>query len=40
MTWYPKKLWDYKIKDGVYYCDHHQSHATYAYLNSGFNLPD
>jgi carbamoyltransferase len=36
----PKKLWDYKIKDGVYYCDHHQSHATYAYLNSGFSESD
>jgi len=36
----PKKLFDYVIKDGVYYCDHHQSHATYAYLNSGFSESD
>jgi carbamoyltransferase len=36
----PKKLFDYVLKDGVYYCDHHQSHATYAYLNSGFGDSD
>ena len=36
----PKKLFDFVIKDGVYYCDHHQSHATYAYLNSGFSKSD
>src|SRR6056300_905716 len=36
----PKKLFDYVLKDGVYYCDHHQSHATYAYLNSGFSDSD
>jgi len=36
----PKKLFDYVLKDGIYYCDHHQSHATYAYLNSGFGDSD
>ena len=36
----PKKLFDYVLKDGIYYCDHHQSHATYAYLNSGFSESD
>jgi len=36
----PKKLFDYILKDGVYYCDHHQAHATYAYLNSGFEQSD
>ena len=24
----------------MYYIDHHQSHATYAFLNSGFNISD
>ena len=28
------------MKDNVYYIDHHQSHATYAFLNSGFNISD
>ena len=32
----PKKLWDYKLRDNMYYIDHHQSHAAYAYLTSGF----
>ena len=36
----PKKLFDYVMKDDVYYCDHHQSHATYAFLNSGFEESD
>ena len=36
----PKKLFDYVMKDNVYYCDHHQSHATYAFLNSGFKKSD
>ena len=36
----PKKLFDYVMKDNVYYIDHHQSHATYAFLNSGFNISD
>ena len=36
----PKKLFDYVLKDGVYYCDHHQAHATYAFVNSGFDKSD
>ena len=36
----PKKLWDYYYKDGLYFIDHHQSHATYAFLNSGFEQSD
>ena len=36
----PKNLWDYFYKDNIYYIDHHQSHAAYAYLNSGFKKSD
>ncbi len=36
----PKKLWDYYLKDDIYFIDHHQSHATYAFLNSGFEQSD
>ena len=36
----PKKLWDYYMKDGMYFIDHHQSHSTYAYINSGFDESD
>ena len=36
----PKNLWDYYYKDGIYYIDHHQSHATYAFLNSNFEQSD
>ena len=38
--WEPKELWDHYYKDGIYFIDHHQSHATYAFLNSGFALSD
>ncbi len=38
--WQPKKLWDHYYKDGIYFIDHHQSHATYAFLNSGFEESD
>jgi len=38
--WQPKKLWDYYYKDGIYFIDHHQSHATYAFINSGFEESD
>ena len=34
----PTKLFDNYYKDEIYYIDHHQSHATYAFINSGFNL--
>ncbi len=36
----PKKLFDYVLKDDFYYCDHHQAHATYAFINSGFDKSD
>ena len=37
IDWWPKKLWDYKmINDNLYYIDHHQSHAAYAYLLSEY----
>src|SRR5210317_1400969 len=36
----PKTLWDYYYKDGIYYIDHHQSHATYAFINSNFEQSD
>jgi carbamoyltransferase len=36
----PKKLFDYYFKDDIYYIDHHQSHAAYAFLNSSFEQSD
>ena len=36
----PKKLWDYYFKDNLYYIDHHQSHAAYAFINSKFKESD
>ena len=36
----PKKLWDFWFEDNMYYIDHHQSHATYAFVNSGYNESD
>src|SRR5210317_266138 len=36
----PKKLWDYYLKDNIYYIDHHQSHATFAFINSDFRESD
>ena len=36
----PKKLWDYCMADGMYFIDHHQSHATYAFINSGYEQSD
>ncbi len=38
--WQPKKLWDHYYKDGIYFIDHHQSHAAYAFINSGFEQAD
>lgn len=40
LTFKPKKLWDYKMIDNIYYIDHHQSHAAYAYLTSGYDESD
>ena len=36
----PKKLWDYCMADDMYFIDHHQAHATYAFINSGFDKSD
>jgi len=36
----PTNLWDYKMINNTYYIDHHQSHAAYAYLTSGFEESD
>ena len=36
----PKKLWDHLIVDDMYFVDHHQSHATYAFINSDFDKSD
>ena len=36
LDWEPKKLLDHYYKDGVYYIDHHQSHAMYAFINSQY----
>ena len=36
----PKKLWDHYYKDGIYFIDHHQSHATYAFIKSGYEQSD
>ena len=36
----PKYLWEHYFVDNVYYIDHHQSHATYAFLDSGFEESD
>ena len=36
----PKKLFDFYHNDDIYFIDHHQSHATYAFINSGFEESD
>lgn len=36
----PNNLWDRLHTDSYYYIDHHQSHAAYAFLNSGFKESD
>lgn len=40
MEWQPDHLWDYKQQDNIYYIDHHQSHAAYAFLTSGYEQSD
>ena len=40
LRFYPKNLWDYKMIGNQYYIDHHQSHALYAFLTSGFKQSD
>lgn len=36
----PMTLWERYTKDDLYYIDHHQSHAAYAFLSSGFEDAD
>jgi carbamoyltransferase len=36
----PTKLFDNYYQDGIYFIDHHQSHATYAFMNSGYEESD
>ena len=36
----PKNLWDRYDAEGYYYIDHHQSHAAYAFLSSGYKESD
>jgi len=36
----PKHLWDFYQTNNYYYIDHHQSHAAYAFLTSGFKESD
>lgn len=36
----PVNLWDYWCVKNLYYIDHHQSHAAYALLSSGFDKSD
>lgn len=40
MDWEPSSLWDYKQDKNIYYIDHHQSHAAYAFLSSGYKESD
>lgn len=36
----PYNLWDYARNGNQYYIDHHQSHAAYAFLSSGYKESD
>ena len=36
----PQNLWDCYQTDNYYYIDHHQSHAAYAFLSSGYKESD
>lgn len=40
LSFNPTNLWDKLHTDSYYYIDHHQSHATYAFLSSGFTDSD
>ena len=40
MEWTPKYLWDFKFNGKLYYIDHHQSHAAYAFLTSKYEESD
>ncbi len=39
-SWEPKTLFEHYHKDKMFYADHHQAHAVYAYLQSGFDECD
>lgn len=36
----PEHIWDYHYRDNIYFIDHHQSHAAYAFLSSGLPQSD
>jgi len=36
----PTNLWEFRQTDQYYYIDHHQSHAAYAFLSSGYHESD
>jgi carbamoyltransferase len=40
LSFNPTNLWDRLHTDSYYYIDHHQSHAAYAFLSSGFTESD
>lgn len=40
LSFKPKYLWDYYKNENYYYIDHHQSHAAYAFLTSGYKQSD
>lgn len=40
MNFKPTNLWDNWYLENLYYIDHHQSHAAYALLSSGFDNSD
>jgi len=40
LSFTPSNLWDRLHTDDYYYIDHHQSHAAYAFLSSGFTESD
>lgn len=40
LNFYPTNLWDHYLKEKIYYIDHHQSHAAYAFLSSDFKESD
>ena len=40
LSFKPINLWDRYHTDNYYYIDHHQSHAAYAFLSSGFKESD
>ena len=40
LSFKPNHLWDYWLEGNTYYIDHHQSHAAYAFLSSGYSESD